>query len=621
MIKTFSALVALTLFSSAAFSQANVSDFPGKIQTSMNSLGQTVEVTTASEFFITPPLSEWPEVNDVDADRPEEPHEADKQRTPPAVVNPDGLPHGMDPALQVAEAWRSYRAPIVNFNGQSGSGYPPDPTGAAGPNNYVQAVNLSYRVYSKTGAAQSTQHNLSSLWPGSSDEGDPIVMYDRHADRWFISQFNSGPNRLLVAVSQTGDPLGSYFTWSFTLSQFPDYPKYSVWWDGYYASSNSNKTAIALERSVMLNGGASAHMVALSAPSVITQGFHCLLPADADGDLPPNGTPCYFFNMEDDSWGAPTDRIKVYNMHVDWATTSNSTVTLAHTLTTTPFDNNFPASWDDIAQPGTTQKLDAIAGCLNYRAPHVRFVDHSSVVITHVVDVNGSDHAGIRWYELRDANDGNWAIYQQGTYSPDNAHRWIPSIAMDNQGNIGMAYCYSNPAATGYPGLRYTGRLASDPLGQMTFAETNAISGSASQTGLNRYGDYSQLSLDPNGGTFWHTGEYLGSGGQPRTRIFSFNLSDNVGVGEMNVTNASGLLRVNNENGSLNVSIDGLRTDDALQFDIIGSDGKQVRNLSAHPADKKWSTRMDIRDLAPGVWFARVGNAAFQKVQRFIITK
>ncbi len=182
----------------------------------------------------------------------------------------------------------------------------PDPTGAAGPDRYVQAVNTAFRVYQKTGTPDGISSSLSSLWSGSDNLGDPIVMYDRHADRWFISQFNSGPNRMLLAVSETPDPRGAYFTYEYTFSQFPDYPKFSIWWDGYYMTSNSNKTAVVFERSRMLTGDPTARMIALSAPSVINSGFTSVLPADADGDLPPTGTPCYFFNIEDNTLGCST---------------------------------------------------------------------------------------------------------------------------------------------------------------------------------------------------------------------------------------------------------------------------------------------------------------------------
>jgi hypothetical protein len=97
---------------------------------------------------------------------------------------------------------------------------------------------------------------------------------------------------------------------------------------------------------------------------------------------------------------------------------------------------------------------------------------------------------------------------------------------MDDLGNIALCYTKSG-STTVYPGLYYTGRLATDPLNQMTFAESTAIAGTVSQTGgVNRWGDYSHTALDPDGSTFWHTAEWGGgtASNPKRTRIYSFQL-------------------------------------------------------------------------------------------------
>jgi hypothetical protein len=107
------------------------------------------------------------------------------------------------------------------------------------------------------------------------------------------------------------------------------------------------------------------------------------------------------------------------------------------------------------------------------------------------------------------------------------------NAAMDAQGNIALAYSFVG--SNEYAGLRYTGRFKNDPLGQMTVQEQIAVEGEGSQTGGNRYGDYSQMSIDPSDdATFWFTGEYIGAGGSRRTRIFSFSSWHLSSVGETN---------------------------------------------------------------------------------------
>lgn len=604
-------LVLITLPLAAQFPAA----VPGD-RTWVNALGQHIAISPPVPARTVGPVRELPSLEDLDLGPGERKLTRNIQVQRP-TVNREALPHGEDPALQKSGATRLSRQPILSFAGQNGSGIPPDPTGAAGTTHYLQCVNTSCRPYTKTGGTAGGSFSLASLWPGSSNDGDPIVLYDRHADRWFVSQFQVNNNEILIAVSETNDPTGNYYTYSWSFAQFPDYPKFSVWWDGYYMTSNSTHTAVVFERSKMLQG-LPAQRVVLTAPGAATAGFRSVLPADADGDLPPNGTPCYFFNLEDDAWsGVSADRIKVFAMTTDWATPSNTQVVQTQTLTTTPFDTDFGWGFDNISQPGTSDKLDAVAQVLYFRAQHVRFVDHSSVMLCHVVDVNGGNRAGVRWYELRDNNDGNFSIHQQGTWSPDNGNRWMASIAMDTQGNIGLGYCHTNPSTSVFPGLRFTGRYANDPAGVMTVPEQTIIDGGDFQSGFNRYGDYSHTALDPNGTTFWFTGEYLSASGQPRTRIASFDLATTVGLdGDLPAPQAT--IEVWLEGREIVVRYRGA-ADEPLVADLMGMDGRAVRAQGVTTTGGGWLGRFSTDGLARGTCFVRVGNANGQKVQRIVL--
>ena len=524
-----------------------------------------------------------------------------------------------DPVVQNLAGTKSGIAPIVNMNGQSGSGLPPDPTGAASANYYVQAVNTSVRCYTSSGnVVPGGSFSLSALWSGSNNAGDPIVMYDRHADRWFISQFNSNPNRILIAISETNDPTGSYYAYSYTFSQFPDYPKFSIWWDGYYMTSNSTHTAVVFQRDKMLVGDPTAQMVSLSLPSLASGGFRSPLPADADGPLPPSGTPCYFFNLADNGfWGVSQDRIHVYEMNTNWTNTGNTSVSLSQQIPVASFDAVFTGGFANIVQPNTSQRIDAIQGVLMYRAQHMRWTGYNTVVLTHAVDL-GSNRSGVRWYELRDANNGNWSVYQSGTYAPTTDSRFMSSAAMDNYGNIALGYSISSSSI--YPGIRYTGRLSTDPLGQMTFAEQTAIDGLGSQTFADRYGDYSHMSLAPDGGTFWYTGEYLGSSGSSRTRIFSFRLAGNASIDIDNPYYSNLEMNVHQFDANLNINVDGIYGDASVVMELIAMNGQVVKNLgSKQPENKKVSGVIDVSSLETGIYFVRVGNLSFQTTERIFI--
>lgn len=611
-ITTLFVFAAISLYGNMVNSQT-----PGHTYTTTNAQGQEVSVTYPAEFKVSIPVKDLPAAEEDPGTNFTK--EVYNLRPWNAVVNPAG-DYTDTESIQKEQGQREGRAPIVSWNGMNGA-FPPDPSGAAGPNHYVQAVNTQWRVYNKTGGGVTTAANLSTLWPGSQNLGDPIVMYDRHADRWFISQFRQSPsNGLLIAVSTTNDPAGTYYQYSYNLSQFPDYPKYSVWWDGYYCTSNSNKRAIVFNRAKMLAGDATAEMVALDATSAANQGFRSVLPADADGPLPPNGTPCYFFNAEDDAWsGVPTDRIRIYEMTANWATPGNTAIVQSQLLNVDPWSLNFTGGFENITQPGTTQKIDAIMQVFMYRAQHMRWVGYNSVLLTCAVNL-GSNRSGIRWIELRDANNGVWAIHQQGTYAPDaTASRWMSSAAMDVHGNIGMGYSLTDPTNTIYPSIYYTGRLAGDPAGQMTFGEMLAVAGGGSQTSGDRYGDYAQMSLDPDGSTFWYTGEYLQSSAQRRTRIFSFNIQQMSSIEDTNPYYNNLEMTAALQNNEILVNAKGIHGNDELTVDVIGIDGKVIKNNMMYAVGGNLTHRFNTDNMASGIYFVRIGNVNFQKTVKIFV--
>ncbi len=546
------------------------------------------------------------------------------KRPRPEAVNANALPHGMDPVAQLNMGTGNMRAPLSNFNGQGG-GFPPDPSGAAGPNHYVQAVNTSYRVYHKDGSTSGLPPALplNSLWPGSSNDGDPIVMYDKHAERWVITQFQVSGNKILFAVSQSSDPLGSYYTYEYSMTSFPDYPKYSVWSDGYYMTSNSSsQSAVVFDRQKMLVGDPTAGSIRLNFSGAVFQ-FKSVLPADADGVLPPYGTPNYMFHIQDDSWnGVSFDHIKVFKFQTDWDTPSNSSVTVSQSLPTQPFNSTLAGfSWNDIPQPGTNQRLDGIATVLNYRAQYMRWTGYNTVMLCHVVDVNNATgiankRAGIRWYELRQAgDDGDWEIYQQGTYAPGNEHRWMASIAMDKYGDIAMAYCISSSSV--FPSIAYTGRYSWGELGTMTQAEFYAVEGTGSQTAENRYGDYTHMSLDPEDQSiFWFTGEYLGNNGIRRTRIFSFRMGDLVEVQQHIIDQLD--WQIKTLEGAFDVVVVGLPEGENVQLDLFDAMGRLIETNLFTVTDGQVGKVFDVSSLAAGTYMIRLGNEGFQDVKKVI---
>lgn len=450
----------------------------------------------------------------------------------------------------------SIPAPILNFKGIQFPGVscncaPPDTNGEVGATQYVQMVNTGYQVFDKTtGASVLGPNSIVSLWTGfggvcqTSGFGDPVVLYDQLANRWVISQFagSSIPTDECVAVSTTSDATGTYNRYAFHIgSNFFDYEKISVWPDAYYMSANifnSSGTAYlgpqayAMDRVKML-AGLPATIIIMP---VLGSSFPPMLPADIEGStLPPNGAPNSFVLWPD------TGTYRVYHFHADFATPANSTFSLFGTSPAAGFTELCPTTRACVPQLGqsSSQNLDGLGDRPMFRLVYRNFGDHEALIGNFSVKSNNV--AGIRWFELRNVTAGPVATFQEGTYQPDTTWRWMGSISMDGQGNIALGYSASSSAI--FPELRYTGRLAGDPLGTLPQGEATLYAGTGAQINTsNRWGDYSDMTVDPvDDQTFWFTSEYYDntSSFNWRTRIGSFKIATGGGGGGANLVSAA----------------------------------------------------------------------------------
>ena len=445
------------------------------------------------------------------------------------------LPKGPDAVWQQTNGTRegTPRAPIQYWEGQSSPYYPPDCNGATGPNHYMQTVNTTYAIYSKTGTllAGPTNMNLlfGSVTGANYNDGDPLVLYDEQADRFLAVEFSvSGSNDyMLMAVSTTGDPTGTWYQYSFDLVDMPDYEKVAVWRDGYYMGTNTQPATgndiYVFERSQMLVGG-TARMVAFDNPYRPGTGVVVVPPVDNDGTFAPEGSPGTFIAFNDDGIGGGSDQLWLYELAVNWTTPASSTFNRTQQINVTSFDSQFN-NWEDIAQPGTTRKLCAISTVIMNVPQYRNFGTYQSIVCCHTVDVDGTDHAGVRWYELRKTPPATtWTLRQQGTYAPDAHSRWMGAIAMNGSNKIAIGYSLSS--STQYPGIRYAGQSSAAyaaATGVLDVPEVTVLTGTNYQSTYNRWGDYASMSIDPSDDqTFWFTTEYIGASEARKTKIFSF---------------------------------------------------------------------------------------------------
>jgi hypothetical protein len=517
-------------------------------------------VVTAAGHGVSAPLRSLAEIAPASLGAPREIPEFVIPHSGPTGIQPQAIQ--ADGALQAGAPLGQMPTPLENFDGLGNTSQvlPPDPDGsigfdpATGKKYFVQWINLVYGVWDVTGTPTrllgpiSGQQIFAGLGPSSScatnGQGDPLALYDSLAQRWLLSQFAFnidlsgnpvGPYYQCIAISQTGDPTGAYYLYAFVWgNKLNDYSKLGVWSDAYYMSANqfsgvnfSGVGVAAFERAKMLVGDPSARMVYYDVGAANST-FSSMLPADFEGDAaPPAGAPEPFIEVDADQ------QMRLWNFTANWANPSTSSFgqSLAPTqqlpvaaFRQLPCVAPAAASRNCIPQPGGAPLLDGVADRVMNRLVYHNFGDHQSLVVNHTVWVDGTDRAGIRWYELR-STGGNWSIFQQGTYAPaDGSYRWMASADMDRNGNLALGYSVSGPALN--PSIRFAGRLAGDPIGTLGQAESSIIEGGGAQLSTSgRWGDYSMLTVDPQDGcTFWYTQEYYPASSVSNwmTRIASF---------------------------------------------------------------------------------------------------
>lgn len=455
---------------------------------------------------------------------------------------------GADPVLQTQDGNRS--ATIRrNFEGSNDDdnaaafGFrivPPDTEGDVGPNHYVQWINLVSEIFDKNG------NTLLGPFPGNlyfaglggicetTNNGDPIVLYDEGANRWLVAQFalDFAANNfaMCIAISASPDPTGSYHQYELNFGTiFPDYPKLGIWGDSYTMTTRNfgdptgfNQSAIAMDRDAMLNGD-PLQAVGFRIPrEFFNDGY---LPMDADDYV---SGPALFggHTAFGKARGLP-QVFELFELDVDWNNPGAATFTELPEVAIPPYEISGSSY---VIQPNGEALAD-LENFTMHRAQVRDFGTYRSMVANHTV-VAKADAAGVRWYEFRNYGSG-WNLYQSGTYSPKNANdRWMASIAMNGNGDIALGY--SVTGSNTYPSIYVTGQTAdASGSGIMNVRETLVVAGGGSQEGsANRWGDYSKMSVDPtNDKTFWYTQEYYASTGSFdfSTRIAAFDLNSGGG--------------------------------------------------------------------------------------------
>ncbi len=462
--------------------------------------------------------------------------------------------------------------PSISFDGinstMSGCGcLPPDTDGDVGPNHYIQSVNSSIKIFDKSGGVLLAQASYNSFFAGlgtgvpcgnAANDGDGVVFYDHLADRWVVSDFAfpAFPGTSFyqcIGVSKTPDPVGGgWYLYAVQVdpshpSYLGDYPKLGLWPDGYYMTMNefSNNTTFngvrvyALDRKSMVQGLA-ANAIGFSIDPATLGDQYSLVPATFRFGAPPAGEDEFLLSVNSSATAGTTETaVFGYRFHADFTTPVNSTFGsgVSHgpnaAITVDGFVDAFTGAGTLIVpQTGTAALLDTLGDKLMYPLYYQNLNGDESLWASQTIFASGtSGPTAIRWYQF-DVSGGTLpaAPAQQQTFSngADGLYRFMPSLALDSNGNLAINYSVSGSAVN--PSIRYAARKPADPLDSLAQGEALLVQGAGHQTsGSGRWGDYSATGVDvADGCTFWMTNEYFSatSSSAWNTRIGAFSFPD-----------------------------------------------------------------------------------------------
>jgi hypothetical protein len=495
---------------------------------------------------------------------------------------------GQRPGVPLLDSFDGLGSGFTGPQGTATFRNPSDNSLAVGPDHIVQIVNTRIAVYSKRGAHYDKTGTViygpvatNAIFTGfggaceARDNGDAVVRYDQLAKRWLIvmpifgriapGEFseqgkpalpgaldNPGPAlappphppqppphtphqgpvkkegtfAMCYAVSVGPDPLGAYYRYAFERTLFPDYPRPAIWPDGYYVPTSTGDDVIQkhdciADRTKMLLGQPATEQC------IIIDGVNFLNNADIEGQkLPPAGAP----NIMMAAGGTQLnkifedDGIYVWKVHVDWTTAANTKAEGPVKIAVAPYHYLCNGQLTNcVPQPDTDRRLDVQGDKIMQRVVYRKIGNRESVVAAHSVATQAGG-GGVRWYEFRLDKKRDVELYQQGTYAPDAFYRWIPSIAMDKKGDIGVGYSFGG--VPNYAGQRFAARREGDPKRMLSFQETVLATGEAAQKNTLRWEDYTTTAIDPSDDcTFWYVGDYLKTGDENyRTKIGSFRV-------------------------------------------------------------------------------------------------
>ncbi|MCO5198376.1 MAG: hypothetical protein M9941_11595 [Anaerolineae bacterium] len=458
-----------------------------------------------------------------------------------AALQDAAMNAGVSENVQVAAL--DGRAPVAGTSFDSldindccggGANVPPDPEMAAGPNHVIAVVNVAVEVYDKSGTSLTGPVTLASFLgvnPTCTGVFDPNVLYDEKEDRWIIAADANGTH-YCAAASQTSDPLGAYNVYAFPTGGglFFDYPHAGVGEDAIYMGANMfsgsfvDSRVWALDKAAMYSGAAAAFLMQnLGSTQDTPQPMN--LHGWAQGTWP---TDLKHYIITETGFNGANHTLYEWDGPFSGPNTFGSTASI-NLNTATGTTALFPVNVTQSGGGGTITANDWRPLDFEYRN------GYGWTTMTIGCNPGGGTVNCVRWAQI-ELPTGAIGPEGAGVFSSTGTHRWFPDLAVNDCDD--MAVGYSKSSSSMFPAVWVTGREDADPAGTLQ-SEVEMKAGEITYTAFDgaprRWGDYTGMTIDPDGQTFWYLGEYSkitgNANGRWGTYIGSFTYPDCGGGG------------------------------------------------------------------------------------------
>ncbi len=442
------------------------------------------------------------------------------------------------PEDQAAELTPAAAAPstTASFQGIPATGWRPSDTSiAVGQNNVLLAVNTDLAGYSKAGALQFRWNNMTALFknvllalPGASIF-DPGIFYDHYANRYVVvvaaRRQSPAGSWLLIGVSQTGNPGGTYWIWALDArldgsnptNNWSDYPKVGFDTQAVYIATNQFQIGGGfqyakfriLNKSELYQGAALHWYDFWNLKNPNGSGAFTVQPASHFRGVGGN-PPAYLVN----GFFPSGNQLTLWALANPVASWSGGTPSLSRqAVPCRAYD--FPPNAQQLGSANPISTNDP--RLLNAVFQNAGGVQRLWTCHTVKISWQGDPQArcGIQWYEI---NVPTATVVQQNAYGASGKYYFFPAIQTDINRNAFFAFCRSG--STEYVNVRQTGRRVGDPAN--TLQGSALVKAGESAYPTDRWGDYTGICRDgADAATCWGYAQYAASGGNWGTWAFS----------------------------------------------------------------------------------------------------